>query len=153
MLLGGGILAAALLVYALAGPGIAAPLPANSIEIYHATQNRPGFVHLRLPANRAYRHCALIYPPLPAIDPQTEATGYERQRLIIEGPGQLSVPYVASAAVQLVSNVTLSITGKLPADRELKVYFPDPVPADRDGTSMIAPRYSIAPGSQLFEPQ
>lgn len=105
--------------------------------------------HITLPDNGNYTRGELIRPPFPHYDAATDQTTYHRSRVTIQGPGSFYAPAIAGAEVSLISNVTLFTSAEPPTNRHFRQFFPDPIPVDRDGVSMILPRFKIEPGSTL----
>ena len=105
--------------------------------------------HITLPDNGNYTRGELIRPPFPHYDAATGRTTYHRSRVTIQGPGRFYAPRIVGAEIHLISNVTLVTSGELPTAGDFRTFFPDPIPADPDGVSMLLPRFKIDPGSAL----
>ena len=105
--------------------------------------------HIILPDNGNYTRGELIRPPFPHYDAATDRTTYHRSRVTIQGPGRFYAPRIVGAEVHLISNVTLVTSGELPTAGDFRTFFPDPIPTDPDGVSMLLPRFKIDPGSTL----
>lgn len=128
------------------------PLPPEYIESRVLTTNgiRTALWHIRLPGNSNYTRGDLIRPPTPHYDPASDTTIYHRSRLVIQGPGRFYAPHIAGADVHLISNVTLVTSSEPPTNRYFRQFFPQPIPKDADGTSMLLPRFTIDPGSTML---
>lgn len=105
--------------------------------------------HITLPDNGNYTRGELIRPPFPHYDAATDRTTYHRSRVTIQGPGRFYAPRIVGAEVHLISNVTLVTSGELPTAGDFRTFFPDPIPADPDGVSMLLPRFKIDHGSTI----
>lgn len=106
--------------------------------------------HIVLPDNGSYTRGEIIRPPIPNPDPKTGEPSYYRSRLVIQGPGLFYAPHIAGADVHLVSNVTLITSSDSPTNKHFRSFFPNPIPVDDDGTSMILPKFTVNNGSHLI---
>ena len=106
--------------------------------------------HIVLPDNGNYTRGEMIRTPMEYFDPKLGKTSYYRSRLVIQGPGRFYAPHIAGADVHLISNVTLVTSCEPPTNKYFRGFFPDPIPVDADGTSMIVPKFTVDKGSCLI---
>lgn len=129
------------------------PLPPECIErrlmTIEGTKRTFFYPHITLPDNGNYARENLIRTPLTWYDFETGKKIHYRSKVVIQGPGRLSVPQIAGAEVHLISNVTLVTSGEPPTNDLIRRHFPTPIPVDTNGVSMILPVFRIDPGSKL----
>ena len=131
------------------------PLPPECIERRHVSidGHKDVYWHITLPDTGNYTRGDLIRPPYPLYDPRTDKTTYCRSRVVIQGPGRFYAPHIAGADVQLISNVTLVTSAEPPTNDFFRSFFPNPVPLDTNGVSMIMPTFIVDKGSRLIRKQ
>lgn len=111
------------------------------------------YLHITLPGSGDYTRGDLIQPPFPHYDLKTDTTTYRQSLVVIQGPGRFYVPHIAGADVQLISNVTLVTSAEPPTNAAFRVFFPNPIPVDTNGVSMLLPTFRIDQGSKLIREQ
>lgn len=128
------------------------PLPPEYIERRQESidGHKDVYWYITLPDKSNYTRGDLIRPPYPLYDPKTDKTTYRRSRVVIRGPGRFYAPHIAGADVQLVSNVTLVTSAEPPTNAFFRSFFPNPIPVDTNGVSMIVPTFSVSKGSRLI---
>ena len=131
------------------------PLPPECIARRHASidGHKDVYWHITLPDTGNYTRGDLIKPPYPLYDPRTDKTTYCRSRVVIQGPGRFYAPHIAGADVQLISNVTLVTSAEPPTNATFRSFFPNPIPLDTNGVSMIMPTFIVDKGSRLIRKQ
>ena len=130
------------------------PLPPECIErrrmTIDGTKRTFFYPHITLPDNGNYTLENLIRAPLTWYDFETGKKIHYRGKVVIQGPGRLSIPQIAGAEIHLLSNATLVTSGNPPTNGLFRQHFPTPIPVDTNGVSMFLPTFTVAPGSKLI---
>ena len=130
------------------------PLPPGCIEkrlmTINGTKRSFFYPHITLPDNDSYTRGDLVRAPNTWYDCETGKKVHYRSKVVIQGPGRLFVPRIVGAEVHLISNVTLVTSSEPPPNSQFRQHFPNPIPVDTNGVSMLLPTFTVTPGSKLI---